>query len=84
MQLYESLLLFSLILLLMRVPWKRVPRGTLAVLTVVSYALLRFFIEYLRADGHIALGNLTITQLQCIVLLFTILLLPRARRSVVS
>lgn len=83
-QLYESLLLFALILLLMRVPWQRVPSGTLAVLTVFSYALLRFFIEYLRADGHIALGNLTITQLQCIVLLFSILLLPRARRSVVS
>lgn len=83
-QLYESLLLFALILLLLRVPWQRVPRGTLAVLTVFSYALLRFFIEYLRADGHIALGNLTITQLQCIVLLFSILLLPRARRSVVS
>ena len=83
-QLYESLLLFSLVLLLRRVPWTRVPRGTLAVLTVFCYALLRFFIEYLRADGHLALGNLTITQLQCIVLLFTLLLLPRARRSVVS
>ena len=80
-QLYEALLLFTLILLLMRVPWKRVPRGTLAVLTVFSYALMRFFIEYLRADGHIALGNLTITQLQCIVLLSSILLLPRAGRG---
>jgi phosphatidylglycerol:prolipoprotein diacylglycerol transferase len=83
-QLYESLLLFALILLLMRVPWRRVPRGTLAVLTVFSYAMIRFFIEYLRADGHLALGNLTITQLQCIILLFSIVLLPRARRSVVS
>ena len=79
-QLYESLLLFALILLLMRVPWRRVPRGTLAILTVFSYALMRFFIEYLRADGHIVLGNLTITQLQCIILLFSIVLLPRARR----
>ena len=83
-QLYESLLLFALILLLMRVPWRRVPRGTLAVLTVFSYALIRFFIEYLRADGHLALGNLTITQLQCIILLFSIVLLPRVRRVVVS
>ena len=82
--LYESLLLFALILLLMRVPWRRVPRGTLAVLTVFSYALIRFFIEYLRADGHLALGNLTITQLQCIILLFSIVLLPRVRRVVVS
>jgi hypothetical protein len=38
----------------------------------------------LRADGHLALGNLTITQLQCIILLFSIVLLPRARRVVVS
>jgi phosphatidylglycerol:prolipoprotein diacylglycerol transferase len=83
-QLYESLLLFAIILLLMRVPWRRVPRGTLTVLTVFSYALMRFFIEYLRADGHLALGNLTIPQLQCIVLLFSIVLLPRATRSVVS
>lgn len=83
-QLYESLLLFALILLFMRVPWTRVPRGTLAVLTVFSYALMRFFIEYLRADGHIALGNLTITQLQCIVLLFSITLLPRAGRGVTA
>jgi phosphatidylglycerol:prolipoprotein diacylglycerol transferase len=79
-QLYESLLLFALILLLMRVPWRRVPRGTLAILTVFAYAVMRFFIEYLRADGYIALGNLTITQLQCIILLFSIVLLPRARR----
>ena len=79
-QLYESLLLFALILLLMRVPWRRVPRGTLAILTVFAYALMRFFIEYLRADGHIVVGNLTITQLQCIILLFSIVLLPRARR----
>lgn len=83
-QLYESLLLFAMILALMRVPWQRVPRGTLAVLTIFAYALMRFFIEYLRADGHIALGNLTITQLQCIVLLFSIVLLPRPGRSVVS
>jgi prolipoprotein diacylglyceryltransferase len=78
------LLLFALILLFMRVPWTRVPRGTLVVLTVFSYALMRFFIEYLRADGHIALGNLTITQLQCIVLLFSITLLPRAGRGVTA
>ncbi len=44
---------------------------------------MRFFIGYLRADGTVILGNLTITQLQCILLFFTILLLPRVRRSVV-
>jgi phosphatidylglycerol:prolipoprotein diacylglycerol transferase len=82
-QLYEAGLLLVLILILMRVPWRRCTRGTLAVLTVCAYALMRFFIEYLRADGHIVLGELTITQLQCIILMFSIVLLPRIRRSVV-
>lgn len=83
-QLYEAGLLLVLILALSRVPWKRRPRGTLAVITVCSYAVMRFFIEYLRADGHIILGNLTVTQLQCIILLPSIVLLPRWRKSVVS
>ena len=83
-QLYEAGLLFVLILVLSRVPWKRSPPGTLAIITVCGYAVMRFFIEYLRADGHIVLGNLTVTQLQCIILLPCIVLLPRWRKSVVS
>lgn len=83
-QLYEAGLLLVLILVLSRVPWKRTPRGTLAIITVCSYAVMRFFIEYLRADGHIVLGNLTVTQLQCIILLPSIVLLPRWRKYVVS
>ena len=83
-QLYEAGLLLVLILVLSRVPWRRSPRGTLAIITVCIYAVMRFFIEYLRADGHIVLGNLTVTQLQCIMLLPSIVLLPRWRKSVVS
>ncbi len=83
-QLYEVALLLALVVLLVRVPWRRMPAGTLAVLAIVGYALGRFFIGYLRADGTIVLGNLTVTQLQCLALLPTILLLPRFRRSVVS
>jgi phosphatidylglycerol:prolipoprotein diacylglycerol transferase len=83
-QLYEVALLLALIVLLSRIPWRRMPRGTLAVLTVVGYALGRFFIGYLRADGSIVVANLTVTQLQCLVLLPSILLLPRFRRAVVS
>ena len=83
-QLYEVAMLLALILVLSRVPWRSTPRGTLAVLTIFGYALGRFFIGYLRADGAIAIGNLTITQLQCIVLMFSIVLLPRFRRRVVS
>lgn len=83
-QLYEVGFLALLLAVLSRVPWRRLPRGTLAVLAVFGYALGRFFIGFLRADGSIVIGNLTVTQLQCIVLLFSILLLPRVRRSVVS
>jgi len=82
-QLYEAGLLLALILILMKVPWRSCTRGTLAVLTVCAYALMRFFVEYLRADGHIVLADLTITQLQCIILMSSVVLLPRLRRSVV-
>lgn len=83
-QLYEAGLLLVLILALTRIRWRRCPRGTLTVLTVCAYALMRFFIEFLRADGHIVLGSLTITQLQCIILMVSIVLLPRTSKSVVS
>jgi phosphatidylglycerol:prolipoprotein diacylglycerol transferase len=80
-QLYEAGILLVMLLLLSRVPWKQSPRGTLAVITICSYAVMRFFVEYLRADGHIVLGSLTVTQLQCIMLLPAVLLLPRLRRA---
>jgi phosphatidylglycerol:prolipoprotein diacylglycerol transferase len=83
-QLYEAGLLLVLIIVLTRVRWRRCPRGALAVLTVCAYAVMRYFIEFLRADGHVVLGNLTITQLQCIILLASVVLLPRMSRSVVS
>ncbi len=80
-QLYEGVLLLVLLLVLWRVPWRRLPCGLLTVLTVCSYAVVRFFIEYLRADGYIVLGNLTVTQLQCLFLLLSALLLPGLLRS---
>mgnify|MGYP001818360540 CR=1 FL=1 len=83
-QLYESLLLFALVLLLMRVPWKRVPRRNLAVHTVISNAVLRVFIEYMRADRNNPRGHLHHTHLQCIVLLLSILQVPGARRGVTA
>ena len=83
-QLYEAGLLLVLLLVLGRIRWRHCPRGALTVLTVCAYALMRFFIEFLRADGPIVLVNLTITQLQCIVLMASIVLLPRRSRSVVS
>jgi len=83
-QLYEAGLLLVLVLLLWRIPWKRRAQGSLVVITVCGYALLRFLIEYLRADSYVALGNLTATQMQCLLLMAGIVLLPRWRNSVVS
>lgn len=84
-QLYEAALLLLVLFALWRFPWRQYPNGTLAVIVVCVYALLRFFIEYIRADGHIVMGNLTVTQLQCVLLLASSLLLPRMlRRNVVS
>lgn len=76
-QLYEGALLFVLLLALWRFPWKRFENGLLTVLVICAYACIRFFIEYLRADGPIVLGNLTVTQIQCLFLLASGVLLPR-------
>lgn len=76
-QLYEAALLLVVLLGLWRFPWRRFPKGVLAVLAVCIYAFIRFFIEYLRADGAIVLGNMTVTQLQCLFLLLSAVLLPR-------
>lgn len=75
-QLYEAALLLIIVLALWRFPWREYPRGTLVVIVTCIYALMRFFVEYMRADGHIVLGNLTVTQLQCLLLLFSAVLLP--------
>ena len=80
-QLYEAVSLFVLLLILARVPWRRLTGGLLTVLAVCCYALLRFFLEFLRADGYIVLGNLTVTQLQCLFLLLSALLLPSMLRG---
>ena len=83
-QIYEAVVLLFIVLLLSRLDWRRQARGMLTVLTVCAYALIRFALEYLRADCAIVIGNLTITQLQCLMLLATVFLLPRLQRSVVS
>ena len=83
-QLYEAGVLLLMLLAFRALAWRRLPKGSLAVMVVCAYALQRFFMEYLRADGHLVLGNLTVTQLQCILLMSCVLLLPRLRRRVVS
>mgnify|MGYP001825423851 FL=1 len=75
-QLVESALLLVVLLALSQIPWRHLPAGLLTVLVICAYATLRFFLEYLRADGPVVLGNLTITQLQCLLLIFSATLLP--------
>jgi phosphatidylglycerol:prolipoprotein diacylglycerol transferase len=75
-QLFESALLFVALLALWRMPWRRLPAGLLTVSAVCAYAFTRFFLEYLRADGPIIMGNLTVTQLQCLLLMLSAVLLP--------
>lgn len=75
-QLYEAALLLVLVAALWRFPWRRFSPGVLVVLVTCAYAFIRFFIEFLRADGHIVLGNMTVTQLQCLFLLLSGILLP--------
>jgi phosphatidylglycerol:prolipoprotein diacylglycerol transferase len=84
-QLYEAALLLIVLLLLWRFPWREYPRGTIAVILACVYAVMRFFLEYLRADGQIVAGNLTVTQLQCLLLLSSAWLLPGLlkRRSII-
>lgn len=80
-QLYEAALLLVLLLVMGGLRWRHWPKGTVTVITVCAYASLRFVMEYVRADGHIVLGNLTITQLQCLALLASAALLPGLLRQ---
>jgi prolipoprotein diacylglyceryltransferase len=83
-QLYEGALLLVVLLALWRFPWRRFPQGVLAVVVVCTYASMRFFIEYLRADGHIVLANMTVTQLQCLFLLLSAVLLRKQIRRIIT
>lgn len=76
-QLYEGALLVAVLLALSRLPWRRLRWGTLTLLVGGSYAFVRFFLEFLRADGHIMLGYLTVTQLQCLVIILGAAILLR-------
>ena len=78
---YEAGLLLVMLLVLSRVPWRRLAAGTITILTVCSYVLIRFFLEYLRADSEVVLGSLTVVQLQCIVLMCSAVLLPQWWRA---
>lgn len=76
-QLYEAALLLVMLLALWRFPWRRYADGVLVVVVISTYALIRFLLEYLRADGYVVLVNLTVTQVQCLFFLISASFLPR-------
>jgi phosphatidylglycerol:prolipoprotein diacylglycerol transferase len=67
-QLYEAALLGVFVLLFWRVPLNRYRAGTIALFTMFGYSIIRFTMEFLRADGNIISGFMTATQIQCVVL----------------
>lgn len=67
-QLYEAGLLFVLLLVMRHAPLDRHPPGTNTLTVAAAYAVIRFCIEFLRADGNVAANSLTMTQVQCVVL----------------
>ncbi len=81
MQLYEAALLAVLLLVLWRPGVSRRAAGTVTVITICAYALLRFFLEFIRADGYIIVANLTLPQLQSLLLLLSITTLPWLARN---
>ena len=58
-----------LVLLFRRTALDKYPAGTIALITMGGYAVIRFVMEFLRADSSLIFGVLTATQLQCITLL---------------
>ena len=68
-QLYEAGLLGVFLLLFRKTALDKYPAGTIALTTMGGYAIIRFVMEFLRADSSLVFGALTATQLQCIVLL---------------
>jgi phosphatidylglycerol:prolipoprotein diacylglycerol transferase len=68
-QLYELVILLGLLAYLRHYSKKIREPGIVALHTLGGYCVIRFFIEYLRADNVLALGIHTITQLTCVALL---------------
>lgn len=68
-QLYALVLIVLWLVFLRRVESRQMPAGMLALLALGGYSILRFFIEFLRADNILVLDKLTFHQLICIVLL---------------
>ena len=72
-QLYEMLLLSILLAFLLKNSESVRQPGSIALATLAAYALVRFFIEFVRADSAPLVMDLTATQLVCIGLLAFVL-----------
>jgi len=68
-QLYELVLLLGLLACLHVFSKKQHAPGVVALVTLAGYCVLRFFIEYLRADNALVFGSHTFTQVICVALL---------------
>ena len=68
-QLYELALLAVLLVVFRRVEINRLPEGMLSLYALGAYCLIRFFIEFVRADNVLLLESLTFHQLICVALL---------------
>ncbi len=64
-QLYELVLLVGFLIYLHGYSKKVNAPGVIALVTLGGYCVLRFFIEYVRADNALVLGSHTFTQVIC-------------------
>jgi prolipoprotein diacylglyceryltransferase len=67
-QLYEAVLLAPLLVLLARPNIRLLSPGKLTLLAAGGYAIVRFAIEFLRADNVVVVGSFSGTQLVCILI----------------
>jgi len=80
-QLYATVLLLLLIAALRGWESRRIPAGLTAVAALGGYCMLRFLIEFLRADNPLLAANLTLNQWICIALVIAgMLATPFIRR----
>jgi phosphatidylglycerol:prolipoprotein diacylglycerol transferase len=68
-QMYALIVMAIWLMILQQVSHRIQLPGMLAVLMFSGYVVLRFFIEFIRADSVLLLGSLTFTQLLCVALL---------------
>ena len=85
-QLYELVFLVGFLTYLHNYSKKQQAPGVIALVTLGGYCVLRFFVEYLRADNALVLGSHTFTQVICVVLLLasiaTYVIQVRPRQSI--